>query len=158
MSKTEVAAASGTAALELKRKIEDKSLVVGVLGLGYVGLPLALAFAEKSFAVIGFDVDATKVDALKAGRNYIKHLEVAQAISPDLGPLASLDPPASSPAVFPGHVLRSPASLSLVAEKRTLLRLYIGDSKQDAGTVTRRSLTYRISGGGLTAPEEGLAR
>jgi len=75
MSKTEVAAASGTAALELKRKIEDKSLVVGVLGLGYVGLPLALAFAERSFAVIGFDVDATKVDALKAGRNYIKHLE-----------------------------------------------------------------------------------
>ena len=60
--------------------------------------------------------------------------------------------------MFPGHVRRSPASLSLVAEKRTLLRLYIGDSKQDAGTVTRRSLTYRISGGGLTAPEEGLAR
>ncbi|MFY9550471.1 MAG: nucleotide sugar dehydrogenase, partial [Thermoanaerobaculia bacterium] len=66
---------SGSAALELKRKIEDRSIVVGVLGLGYVGLPLALAFAEKRFSVVGFDVDPEKIAALKAGRNYIKHLE-----------------------------------------------------------------------------------
>jgi UDP-N-acetyl-D-glucosamine dehydrogenase len=75
MSKTMVSAAANTAAQELKRKIEDKSLVVGVLGLGYVGLPLALAFAEKSFAVVGFDVDPSKVETLKAGRSYIKHLD-----------------------------------------------------------------------------------
>src|ERR1700682_1669246 len=75
MSKTMVSAAVNTAAQELKRKIEDKSLVVGVLGLGYVGLPLALAFAEKSFAVVGFDVDPSKVETLKAGRSYIKHLD-----------------------------------------------------------------------------------
>ena len=73
MSKTMVTAAS--TAQELRKKIEDKSLVIGVLGLGYVGLPLALAFAEKSFAVVGFDVDPSKVDALKAGHSYIKHLE-----------------------------------------------------------------------------------
>ena len=75
MSKTMVSAAANTAAQELKRKIEDKSLVVGVLGLGYVGLPLALAFAEKSFAVVGFDIDPSKVETLKAGRSYIKHLD-----------------------------------------------------------------------------------
>jgi UDP-N-acetyl-D-glucosamine dehydrogenase len=63
------------AALEFMKKIEEKSLVLGVLGLGYVGLPLALAFAEKNFAVVGFDVDPSKVEALKAGRTYIKHLE-----------------------------------------------------------------------------------
>ncbi|HEY6051581.1 MAG TPA: nucleotide sugar dehydrogenase, partial [Thermoanaerobaculia bacterium] len=73
MSKTMVSAA-GTAQ-ELRKKIEDKSLVIGVLGLGYVGLPLALAFAEKSFAVVGFDVDPSKVDALKSGKSYIQHLE-----------------------------------------------------------------------------------
>ena len=74
MSKTIGTAAAGTAH-DLKKKIEDKSLVIGVLGLGYVGLPLALAFAEKSFAVVGFDVDPSKVEALKAGHSYIKHLE-----------------------------------------------------------------------------------
>src|SRR3982751_2388477 len=78
MSKTTVSADPSTAAQELLRKIEDKSLVLGVLGLGDVGLPLALAFAEKSFAVVGFDVDPSKVDALKAGRSYIKHLEGAR--------------------------------------------------------------------------------
>jgi UDP-N-acetyl-D-glucosamine dehydrogenase len=75
MSKTTVTTAAGSAAQELRRKIEDKSLVLGVLGLGYVGLPLALAFAEKSFSVVGFDVDSSKVEALTAGRSYIKHLE-----------------------------------------------------------------------------------
>jgi UDP-N-acetyl-D-glucosamine dehydrogenase len=74
MSKTLTTAPASTAQ-ELRKKIEDKSLVLGVLGLGYVGLPLALAFAEKSFAVVGFDVDPSKVEALKAGRSYIKHLE-----------------------------------------------------------------------------------
>ncbi|MDQ6891339.1 MAG: nucleotide sugar dehydrogenase [Acidobacteriota bacterium] len=75
MNRTMVSSAAATAAQELKRKIEDKSLVLGVLGLGYVGLPLALAFSEKSFAVVGFDVDPSKVEALRAGRSYIKHLE-----------------------------------------------------------------------------------
>src|SRR6476660_9862760 len=74
MSKTLTTAPASTAQ-ELRKKIEDKSLVLGVLGLGYVGLPLALAFAEKSFAVVGVAVDPTKVDALKSGKSYIKHLE-----------------------------------------------------------------------------------
>lgn len=47
---------------------------VGIIGLGYVGLPLALRFTEAGSAVLGFDIDATKVDALMGGRSYIRHI------------------------------------------------------------------------------------
>ena len=50
------------------------SATVAVVGLGYVGLPLLLAYASKGFRVIGFDIDATKTEALLAGRSYIKHI------------------------------------------------------------------------------------
>ena len=59
---------------ELLQKIYDRKTVVGVVGLGYVGLPLLLCFAEKGFRVIGFDVDRKKVDDLTSGRSYIKHI------------------------------------------------------------------------------------
>jgi UDP-N-acetyl-D-glucosamine dehydrogenase len=57
-----------------ERKIEDNTAVVGVIGLGYVGLPLIRAFHEAGMATIGFDVDPGKIQALEAGRNYLKHL------------------------------------------------------------------------------------
>jgi len=47
---------------------------VGIVGLGYVGLPLALRFAEAGFKVLGFDIDPTKVSQINAGKSYIKHL------------------------------------------------------------------------------------
>src|SRR6185369_2433355 len=47
---------------------------IGVIGLGYVGLPLVLRFAEEHFSVIGFDVDNTKVRKLNAGESYIRHI------------------------------------------------------------------------------------
>ncbi len=78
MSKTVASPAVQSAAEELARKIEDRSVVLGILGLGYVGLPLALAFAEKRFSVVGFDVDPSKIETLTAGRNYIKHLETTR--------------------------------------------------------------------------------
>ena len=56
---------------DLKSKIESNAAVVGVLGLGYVGLPLALEFARKGLRVRGFDVDAGRVRALRSGRSYI---------------------------------------------------------------------------------------
>jgi UDP-N-acetyl-D-glucosamine dehydrogenase len=59
----------------LQKRFDDQSAVIGIAGLGYVGLPLALTFAEKGFRVLGFDVDVAKVEALNAGRNYIQHLD-----------------------------------------------------------------------------------
>ena len=56
---------------ELLKKIEDKTIRVGVVGLGYVGLPLAVEKAKAGFETIGFDVQAAKVDMVNAGRNYI---------------------------------------------------------------------------------------
>ena len=61
--------------VNLKKKIDDRSATIGIVGLGYVGLPLALTFSEKGFPVLGFDVDSDKVEALNAGRNYIRHLD-----------------------------------------------------------------------------------
>jgi UDP-N-acetyl-D-glucosamine dehydrogenase len=60
--------------VDLKKKIEDGSAIVGVIGLGYVGLPLMRAFSVAGFRVIGFDVDQSKIDALHRGENYLKHL------------------------------------------------------------------------------------
>ena len=53
-------------------KCESRKAVVGILGLGYVGLPLALRFAEAGFPTLGFDIDPAKVEALNEGRSYIK--------------------------------------------------------------------------------------
>src|SRR5688572_13112116 len=60
--------------LSLPPKIQDGSAVVGVIGLGYVGLPLLHAFHNAGFRVLGFDVDPQKIDALRRGENYLKHL------------------------------------------------------------------------------------
>ena len=59
---------------DLKTKIADKTALVGVIGLGYVGLPLIDAFTRAGFRCQGFDVDQAKVDALLAGQSYIKHI------------------------------------------------------------------------------------
>ena len=57
--------------LELGERIEAREARVGVIGMGYVGLPLAVEFAKAGFAVTGFDVDAEKVRAIEEGRSYI---------------------------------------------------------------------------------------
>lgn len=57
--------------MELLKKIENKQARLGVIGLGYVGLPLAVEFARAGFGVVGYDVDARKVGELMAGRSYI---------------------------------------------------------------------------------------
>lgn len=59
---------------KLLEKIKNKKSVIGIVGLGYVGLPLMLRFAEAGFRVLGFDIDATKVDMLNRGMSYIKHI------------------------------------------------------------------------------------
>lgn len=55
-------------------KFADKTAVVGIFGLGYVGLPLGLRFVEAGFKVVGFDVDERKVASLRDGKSYIDHI------------------------------------------------------------------------------------
>ncbi len=59
----------------LRERIDSGTARVGVVGLGYVGLPLSMAFAERGFEVLGFDVDTIKVDVLSRGESYIAHLD-----------------------------------------------------------------------------------
>lgn len=59
----------------LKNAIQEKTAKVGVMGLGYVGLPLIRAFIEAGFETLGFDVDKRKIDQLMAGQSYIAHLD-----------------------------------------------------------------------------------
>ncbi len=63
---------------EWKSKIKDKTITVGVLGLGYVGLPLAREFASVGLKVVGFDIDEKKVRTLNSGRSIIKHVPHSQ--------------------------------------------------------------------------------
>src|SRR5438552_1123140 len=58
----------------LKKKIQNRSATIGIMGLGYVGLPLACEFAKAGFNVTGFEVDASKVAALRKGRSYIEDI------------------------------------------------------------------------------------
>ena len=66
--------------MELKQRILSRRARVGVIGLGYVGLPLAVEFCKSGFSAVGFDVDKKKVDAIRKGRSYI-----ADVSSEDLG-------------------------------------------------------------------------
>lgn len=59
---------------DLIDRISSKSATIGVIGLGYVGLPLSLRFSEVGFKVIGFDVDATKIQSIESGESYINHI------------------------------------------------------------------------------------
>ncbi|KAA3612034.1 MAG: nucleotide sugar dehydrogenase [Calditrichaeota bacterium] len=61
--------------MELLNNIKDKKAVVGVVGLGYVGLPLLMEFVERDIKTIGFDIDDRKVVMLNDGKSYIKHID-----------------------------------------------------------------------------------
>src|SRR5207302_5628845 len=63
--------------LPLLARIRAREAKVGVVGLGYVGLPLGMAFAEAGFHVTGFDVDPAKIAKLEKGETYIKHIDGA---------------------------------------------------------------------------------
>ncbi|NWF92383.1 MAG: nucleotide sugar dehydrogenase [Syntrophaceae bacterium] len=59
---------------QLLERILEKNALVGIIGMGYVGLPLVLRFCEEGFRVLGFDVDSVKVDRLRKGRSYLKSI------------------------------------------------------------------------------------
>jgi UDP-N-acetyl-D-glucosamine dehydrogenase len=66
---------------QLLARFKRHDATVGIIGLGYVGLPLGLAFAEKGFTALGFDVDPVKVEQLSAGRCYIHHIDPSRVQS-----------------------------------------------------------------------------
>jgi UDP-N-acetyl-D-glucosamine dehydrogenase len=63
---------------QLADKFDRHTAQIGIIGLGYVGLPLALSFAEKGFSVLGFDIDPVKIKSLSQGRSYIRHLDAGR--------------------------------------------------------------------------------
>jgi UDP-N-acetyl-D-glucosamine dehydrogenase len=83
------------------QKIKNRTATVAVIGLGYVGLPLILGFADADFPVLGLDVDASKIKNIRAGKSYVKHIPsevVAAAVnkgkfatSADLADVAKAD-------------------------------------------------------------------
>jgi len=69
--------------MDLKTKIEKKQAKIGMIGLGYVGLPLILEFIDADYQCLGFDVDEKKVSCIKNGKTYIKHIpesRISQAV------------------------------------------------------------------------------
>ena len=70
--------------MNLEEKISDKTIRVGIVGLGYVGIPLSLGFANQGIKVIGFDVDQNKIKLISNGESYIKHIpsgSIAKSVS-----------------------------------------------------------------------------
>lgn len=70
--------------MQLIEKLRSKKAVIGIVGLGYVGLPLALRFCEVGYKVIGLDIDPAKIDILARGGSYIEHID-AQRIANVIG-------------------------------------------------------------------------
>ena len=59
----------------LKDKIIKKEATIGIVGLGYVGLPLVIRYVKCGYKVVGFDIDKNKVDQLNSGESYIEHIK-----------------------------------------------------------------------------------
>jgi len=63
---------------EIKQKIANRSARIGIVGMGYVGLPLALQFSRERFSITGFDIDSSKVETLNQGGSYIVRIPAAE--------------------------------------------------------------------------------
>ena len=69
---------------QLIEKLKNKNAIIGIVGLGYVGLPLMLRYSEVGYRVLGFDIDADKVNSLSQGKSYIEHISsesIAQSLT-----------------------------------------------------------------------------
>ena len=80
--KTLSSPSSMTHQTDLQEKLRSRQALIGIVGLGYVGLPLSLTYAEVGYRVLGLDIDQAKADAINQGQSYIEHIDgerVAQA-------------------------------------------------------------------------------
>jgi UDP-N-acetyl-D-glucosamine dehydrogenase len=66
--------------MTLIEKIQSKKASIGIIGLGYVGLPLVIEFCKEGFNVTGFDIDPEKIQMLKAGKSYLKHIDASRIV------------------------------------------------------------------------------
>ena len=66
---------------ELREKIASRDAKIGVIGLGYVGLPLSVEFAKAGFEVVGFDLDAEKIRSIEQGVSYIEDVPADELIN-----------------------------------------------------------------------------
>ena len=153
---------------DLLARIDERTAVVGVVGLGYVGLPVALVFAEAGFRVVGFDRDAEKVASLERGESYIGHLDGGRVSAAFRGGRAAatvgFDRLATCDAVLvcvptPLGTHREP-DLSFVRDTAEAIaarlrpgQLVILVSTTYPGT-TREELLPRLARGGLRSGEE----
>ena len=69
-----MAQVSATAGEVLRKRLENKTATIAVVGLGYVGLPLVRSVHDSGFRVIGYDADDAKIDQLLRGESYIRHV------------------------------------------------------------------------------------
>lgn len=72
---------------QLIDKLNSGTGIIGIIGLGYVGLPLAIRFAEVGYKVVGFDIDSSKQEHIESGKTYIKHISdaaIQQAVADGL--------------------------------------------------------------------------
>ena len=65
----------------LVQRVRERSFRIGIIGLGYVGIPLALTACKAGFPVVGFDIDAKRVDQINRGESFIKHIPTAAIAS-----------------------------------------------------------------------------
>jgi len=104
---------------------------IGIVGLGYVGLPLALQFARKGVDVTGLDIDSAKVEAIGQGRSYIKHIEgaaIAEQVqggrfraSVDFGTVKQFDAVKEGVALFSGATILADGAPALIVDVASLL-------------------------------------
>ncbi|WP_134497450.1 nucleotide sugar dehydrogenase [Microvirga pakistanensis] len=151
----------------LLKKLNDKTAVIGIVGLGYVGLPLSLRYSEVGYKVIGFDIDQKKVDILTNGQTYIEHIGaegVARAVRSGFEPTTDLSRARDVDALIlcvptPLNKYREP-DLSYVLNTVDALVPYLRsgqiislESTTYPGT-TEEELKPRIEGTGLTVGED----
>jgi len=150
-------------ASELERRLVERSATIAVVGMGYVGLPLGLTFAEAGYAVTGIDADAEKVERLRAGRSYVTDVsdrELATAVAAErLRPTGDWEAIESADVVTicvptPLRKTRDPdlahviAATEKVAERLRPGQLVVLESTTYPGT-TEEILLPRLAAGGL---------
>jgi len=150
-----------------RRRMAERTALIGVVGLGYVGLPLALRFAEAGFRVLGFDIDPAKLERLAAGQSYIEHIrdeQVAAAVASGLALTGDMRRAGEADAV----ILCVPTPLSRTREPdlryvKTTLDA-IAPALRPGQVVSLESTTYpftteeevvpRVTAGGLAVGED----